>query len=157
MNINEGLINTILGILKQDYPNMVETTRFGSIDTLDGHKTMFFLAESELITSGEISRRGDFPEMLEAKITAKGLEHIESSTYANNLKTDQSLISDTEALKSFVTQVLSSTKPIKQETKLAIDNLQNFNNREMSAFTIKLIKLAVKDQNSIISILRSEK
>lgn len=153
MNLSEDLITTVLKTLELEYPNMVETSRYPRIDTPDAHRIMFYLAEKDLIKAGEISERGKFPEMLEAKITAKGLDYLDNPVSSHTLQSNGNSIFDTKTLRDFVIHALSSSQLDNQSTQLAIEKLLTLDQGEMDAFAIKLLQIAVRDTKSIMSIL----
>lgn len=68
----------VLRRLAKEFPRWVEVSRFAEIDTVEAHQVLFHLATKRFVEPGEISDRpGQMPEMLEARITPKGLDWLE--------------------------------------------------------------------------------
>ena len=132
---------------------MVETSRYRSIDTIDAHRVMFYLDEQGLIERGEVSHRDKFPEMLEAKITAKGIDYLNESSGKQNERV-QAAIFDSSALRKFLMQSIQASDISQVEADSAIEELRNINDEKIQSLAIKLLQIAVKNPSNILSLLR---
>ncbi len=76
---NEYQMRRVLRRLEREYPGLVDISRYAEIDTPESHRALFYLAEKGFVEPGTVSERpGQSREMLEARITAKGLDWLKN-------------------------------------------------------------------------------
>ena len=105
------LMRLILRKLAREFPSFVEISVHAVLDTPECHRTLFYLAEKNLVEPGAISKRpGQRREMLEAKITALGLDWLQNQGVASTEYFENAGPFELEALRHFLKQALDNSE-----------------------------------------------
>jgi hypothetical protein len=147
----------VLRRLAKESPGLVEVSLFAEIDTPEGHRALFYLAEKGLVEPGQISDRpGRSREMLEARITAKGLDWLESGGDSREVP-NQATVADTEALRHFLLQSLN-VPSLSERTRMAgKKRLLDLSTEELKALHLKLLQALAERPDIIVEVLLSER
>ena len=149
---NEYKMRRALRLLAQEYPNLVEISLFPEFDAPESQPVLFYLAEKGFVQAGQISHRpGQSREMLEAKITAQGLDWLEKRT--NSIPAgNETTFGESEALRQFLLQSIS-TSTLSQETKdLTRTRLLGFSGEDLKALQRRLLQ-AIAERPELIAKL----
>jgi hypothetical protein len=149
------VINRILRRLAKEYPAVVEISCFPEIDTPECHRALFFLAETGLVESVAESpkRSGQAPEMLEAKITARGLSSLDDRQFTNNTINQSFNCIDPDAFRTFLSQEISRASLDESTRSQAIGRIKQLTNREIDALSVKLIAAAVRNSELLAELI----
>jgi len=149
------IINRILRRLAREYPKVVEISCIPEIDTPDCHRALFFLAETGLVESVSESpkRNGQAPEMLEAKITARGLSSLDDRQFTNNTVNQSFNCIDPDAFRTFLSQEIARASLNEPTRSQAIDRINQLTNREIDALSVKLITAAVRNPELFVELI----
>ena len=135
------LMRRVLRRLAREYPSFVEISVHPELDTPDAHRTLFYLAEKELVEPRAISNRPGQPrEMLEAKITASGLDWLEKPEATPSEFGDASSPFELEALRHFLKQSLEMSNLSQEPRHQAITHLMSFSGAEVKSLVLRLLQ-----------------
>jgi hypothetical protein len=153
---NQYLMNRLLRRLAREYPNRVEISTLEDLDTPEAQRALFYLAEQGLVAPGFISERPGQPrEMLEATITARGLEKVQGEAEPPSQQPGLPLPFEMEALRHFLKRSIeSSTLPetVKQESA---ERLMAFSDDDVKFLVIRLIQKVAEDPKVIAHLIKS--
>ena len=153
---DENLQRRVLRRLAKESPGLVEVSLFPEIDTSEGHRALFYLAEKGLVEPGSTSNRpGSSREMLDARITAKGLDWLESGRTSQEMP-NLITAADTEALRHFLMQSLN-VPTLSERTMLVVkERLLGLSTDQLRALHLKLLRALAQRPDIIVEVLMSE-
>jgi len=135
------LMRRVLRRLAREYPSFVEISVHPELDTPDAHRTLFYLAEKELVEPGATSNRpAQSREMLEAKITVSGLNWLKNPDAASSEFGDASSPFELEALRHFLKQSLEMSNLAQEPRQQAIAQLMSFSGAEVKSLVLRLLQ-----------------
>lgn len=145
----------VLRRLAKEFPGLVEVSLFADIDTPEGHRALFYLAEKGFVDPGQISDRpGRSREMLEARITAKGMDWLESGGAPQALRTEMT-VTEYEALRQFLVQSVIASS-LAEGTKVATrDRLLGLSSEELRALHLRLLQALAERPEIIAEVVAS--
>ncbi len=146
----------VLRRLAKEFPGLVEVSLFADIDTPESHRVLFYLAEKGFVEPGQISDRpGRSREMLEARITAKGLDWLEKGGESQALRGEMT-IGESEALRQFLVQSLNASS-LSEEVKVTAKNrLLGFSAEDLKALHLRLLQALAQRPEVIAEVLISK-
>ena len=149
---SEYKMRRALRLLAQDYPNVVEISLFAEFDAPGSQQVLFYLAEKGFLESGQISNRpGQNREMLEARVTAQGLEWLENRTNSKP-QDSETAFGESEALRQFLVQSINGStlsEEIKEEAKA---RLLGYAGEDLKALQRRLLQ-AIAERPELIAKL----
>ena len=138
--------------LAREYPNRVEISLFAEFDAPESHRVLFYLAEKGFVEPGQISDRlGQRREMLEARITAQGLDWLEKGT--NSIPGgNETTFGESEALRQFLVQSINASTLSQESKELTRTRLLGFSGEDLQALQRRLLQ-AIAERPELIAKL----
>lgn len=150
---DEYQMRHVLRRLAKEYPASIEITVFADLDTPEGHRALFYMAEKQFVEPVQVSERpGQSREMLEARITAKGLDWLEKGTETPAAANDTAFV-ESEALRQFLVQSINASalsREIKEGTRT---RLLAFSREDLKALYRRLLQAIAERPELIAQII----
>ena len=144
----------VLRRLAREFPSIVEVSTVPELDTVDAHGALFFLAEKKFVDPGAISSRpGEPREMLEATITAAGLEWLGGQDTPADSLTDGASPFELEALRHFLKQALECADISAQTKQDAIARLLAFSSADIKALVLRLLRATTDRPDVLVDLI----
>jgi hypothetical protein len=148
------LVRRALRRLAREFPNIVEISAFPELDTADGHRALFYLADKKFVESGAISNRlGQPREMLQAKITASGLDWLHGEESTSSALGDTTSPFELEALRHFLKQSLETSDIPAQKKQVAIARLLAFSSADVKALVLRLLQATADRPDVLVELI----
>ena len=149
---DEYQMRRVLRRLAREYPRLVETGLFAEIDTPESHRALFYLAEKGYVEPGQISERpGQSREMLEARITAKGLDWLEKGIDSTSVD-HETAFGEYEALRQFLVQSINASTLSAKLKEATRTRLLGFSGEDLKALQLRLLQ-AIAERPEVIAEL----
>jgi len=152
---DEYQMRHVLGQLAREYPGRVEISLFAELDTPENHRALFYLAEKGFVEPGQMSERpGQNREMLEARITATGLDWLEKGTDSISVG-NGTASGESEALRQFLLRAVNAStlsRELKEATKT---RLLAFSGEDLKALQLRLLQAMAERPEVIAELVNS--
>lgn len=154
MSLNENLQRQILRRLAREYPNFAEISLWYDYEDTEIQQNLFYLAEKgSLEPRSNRERPGTIRAMLEAKITARGLELIHGAKDSATSAESSPLSLELEAVRQFIAQALSRSAVPDQPKREALNRLAEFSESDLKAFLVRLIQAAAENPRTLVNVV----
>jgi hypothetical protein len=144
-----------LRLLARNYPNRVEISSFAEFDAPGNQRVLFYLAEKGFVEPGKISDRyGRDREMLEATVTARGLDWLEKGHTPETTGNEPSF-GESEAFRLFLVQSIKASA-LSEEIKVATSTrLLSFSGEDLKALQRRLLQAMAEKPELIAKLVMS--
>jgi len=148
------VVRRVLRRIAREFPNIVEISVFPELDTADGHRALFYLADKKFIEPGAVSNRPGQPrEMLQAKITASGLDWLHGQDSTPNALGDATSPFELEALRYFLKQSIETSDIAVPAKQVAIARLLAFSSADIKALVLRLLQAAADRPDVLVEFI----
>ena len=154
MTPNDYQQNRVLRRLAKHYPNHVEISELPELDTPETQRVLFYLEEKGLVEPGFISARPGQPrEMLQARITALGLDRVKGRDLGQCVVSP--LPFETEALRHFIKQSLEIAEFSQSAKQGAVRRLMALSEADMKSLLVKALQRISRRPEDILEIIQN--
>lgn len=141
----------VLRRIADAYPRLVEVSTVPDIDTPQGHRTLFYLEEKELVARGTVSEHPGQPsEMLEVRATAKGIDWLSKGDDRALEDPTSDSPSGLEALRYFLRQSIEASDLQHGAKHIAIDQLLGLSTDGLKALHLRLLQAIAESPEVIV-------
>lgn len=153
---DQHLQDRVLRRLAREYPNRVEVSTLGALDTPETQRALFYLYEKGFVEAGYISERPGQPrEMLEAKITARGMEALVGVRDTTPQGAHVVVPFEIDALRHFFKRSIEGSAIADSKKQRAIERLMGFSDADVKALLVRLVHQLAERPDALIDSIES--